>query len=217
MPTDFIPSTDANALIWMQAFSSGISSSVSTYQLTQSDADTIAAAVQAYADTLAIATAPLTRTPGNVNAKDTARNAAESLCRQYAIQIKYNNGISDEAKIQIGVRPVNTSRDPIHCPASSPLVNVKGATPGSHTVTFADSLEPDKRAKPFGAAGLQLFCYIGDAATVDENEAQFVGIFTRNPVSVQFMPEDDGKMATYFARWSGKRGDVGNWSLPVSM
>lgn len=98
MANDFIPTSDADALIWMQSFSSGISSSVATYQLSQSDADTIAAAVQAYADALAISSAPLTRTPGTVNAKDIARNSAESLCRQYAIQ-KCEAGVQDGAKI----------------------------------------------------------------------------------------------------------------------
>jgi hypothetical protein len=126
--TDFIPGTDADALIWMLAFSGGIQSSPSTYQLDASDALTLTTAVADYQAALELCTAPLTRTPGNVNDKDTKRNAAESLCRQYAIQIKYNNGITDQAKIDIGVRPVNHDREPIYCPQTSPLINVTAAT-----------------------------------------------------------------------------------------
>ena len=217
MSESFIPRSDADALVWMLAFSGGISSSPGTYELTAADAATIAAAVSAFQIALLIAEAPLTRTPGNINAKDTRRNAAEALCRQYAIQIKYNNGITDQAKIDIGVRPVNESREPIYCPQTSPLVNVTAATPGSHTVHFADSLEPNIKRKPFGAAALQVYVFIGDAPTINEDEARFIGLYTKNPVVVGFQPEDDGKMATYFARWSGKRGDMGPFSLPVSM
>ena len=72
-------------------------------------------------------------------------------------------------------------------------------------------------AKPFGAIQLQLFVAIGTAAVTDESAAQFYGAFTRNPVGVAFGAEDDGKVATYFARWATRRGDVGPWSLPVSM
>jgi hypothetical protein len=217
MADDFFPRPDADALLWMLGFSNGISSSPATYQLTPGDATTIATAVSEFQAALELAEAPLTRTPGNVNAKDTKRNLAETLCRQYAIQIKYNNGITDQAKIDIGVRPVNTDRTPQHCPQTSPLVNVTAATPGSHTVRFADSLEPNKRAKPPGAAGVQIFCHIGETPTVNEDDAKFVGMFTTNPIVVAYTPEDDGKMATIFARWSGKRGDTGPFSLPVSM
>jgi hypothetical protein len=217
MSDSFVPRDDANALIWMQAFSSGISSSSATYQLSASDAITIANAVQAFSDALALAEAPLTRTPGNVNAKDVARNAAESLCRQYALAIKVNNGISDQSKIDIGVRPPSTTREPIFCPQTSPLLNVAAATPGSHMVTYADSMDPNKKAKPFGAAALQLFVAIKDTATENVDEAKFLGLFTTTPVETEFTEADDGKCATYFARWSGKRGDVGPWSLPISM
>ena len=217
MTNDFMPRKDADLLIWLQSFSSGISSSPATYELTASDAATIATAVQEYADALALAEAPLTRTPGNIAAKDTKRDLAKAICREYAIQIKYNNAISNQSKLDIGVRPVNTSREPIYCPVTSPLINVKGATPGAHTLTFADSMDPNKRAKPFGAAGLQLFAYIGDEPTLNEDDASFIGMYTKNPIAVAFDPTDDGKCATYFARWVGKRGDVSNWSLPVGM
>lgn len=217
MSSPYIPTREADALIWMQAFASTIQANFATYELTSADATTISNAVQAFADALAIVAEPTTRTPVNVNTKDTLRNAAENLCRQYATQIKYNNGISDASKIAAGVRPVNNSREPIFVPQTSPLVNVTAATPGAHTVRFADSLDPNERKKPFGAASLQLFCFIGDEPTVNEDDAKFIGLFTKNPIAVAFDPDDDGKMATYFARWSGKRGDTGPWSLPVSM
>ena len=215
--SDFIPGRDADALIWMQSFSTNLSNNPALYEISAADAASIATAVQEFADALAISENVATRTPGNVNAKDTKRNAAEALCRQYAIQIKFNNGISDQAKIDAGVRPVNLSREPIYCPQTSPLVNVVAATPGAHTVTFADSLAPDERKKPFGAAAIQLFAAIGEEPTVNEDDGKFIGLFTKSPIAVAFDPDDDGKMATYFARWSGKRGDTGPWSLPVSM
>ena len=54
-------------------------------------------------------------------------------------------------------------------------------------------------------------------AAGDANDAVFVGNFTKNPIAVAFSPEDDGKCATYFARWQSRCGDTGPWSLPVTM
>jgi hypothetical protein len=139
------------------------------------------------------------------------------LCRQYAILIKFNAGISDGDKIAIGVRPVNPNRVPINVPASSPLVSVIGATPGSQTLRFADTATPDKAAKPFGAVTLLLFVAIGEAAVVDPMAGRYVGSFTKNPVGVGFDASDAGKVATYFARWQSRRGEVGPWSAAVSM
>lgn len=217
MSNDYIPSPDAEALTWMQTFSGGISASVATYDLVAADATAIDAKVDAFASAHAVAANPATRTPVTVNLKEAARGEAESICRQYAARIKVNAGISDANKIAIGVRPINTDRVPVPPPATSPLLNIVLATPGVQQLRYADSLTPDSGAKPAGAASLQLFVAVGTAAAIDPDAADFRGAFTRNPLAVDFAAADDGKIATYFARWANLKGEVGPWSLPVSM
>jgi hypothetical protein len=217
MPTDYIPKQDAQALLWMQAFAAGIDGNPATYFVSAADATAITNAVDAFAAALADATDPNQRTPVIVATKDEARNAAEQLCRQFATLIKFNAGISNPDKIAIGVRPVNPNRDPIECPQTSPMVNIVAATPGSHTLRFADSMTPDSPAKPFGASELLLFVAVDDEAVADPSLAKFYGKFTKNPMAVGFSAGENGKQATYFARWAGRRGDMSPWSAPVSM
>jgi hypothetical protein len=217
MSSSYIPAKDAEASLWMQTFANGIAANPSTYQLSSSDATTISNAVNAFKDALAVTSDPATRTVTSIATKDDTRATAENLCRQYAMLIKLNAGISDANKLAIGVRPVNPNRSPINVPDSSPLLNVIGATPGSQTVRYADTSTPDSGKKPFGAVQLQLFVAIGTTPTNDETTAQLYGQFTKNPVGVAFDPADDGKVATYFGRWVSRKGDVGPWSLPVSM
>jgi hypothetical protein len=211
---DFIPNQDAQADVFFQTFANGINSSPSAYQLTSVDAASLLSAAAAFHAALMIASDPATRTKGTIIAKDDARFACEQLVRQYAALIKPNAGITDQNKADIGVPPVNTNREPVNVPASSPLLNVLGATPGSQTVRYADTNTPDSGARPFGAANLQLFVAIGTAPATD---ATFYGAFTRNPVPVAFAENDDGKVATYFARWADRKGQVGPWSVPVSL
>jgi hypothetical protein len=217
MGDNYIPARDGQALTWMQTFATGIAAAPATYQLTTAAAASISSAVDAYATAYAESQDPALRTTVIVATKDETRNTAEQLCRQYAILIKFNAGISDADKIAIGVRPVNPSRVPIGVPASSPLVSVIGATPGSQTLRFADTATPDKAAKPFGAVTLLLFVAIGEEATSDPAAGRYVGSFTKNPVGVGFDAADAGKVATYFARWQSRRGEVGPWSGAVSM
>lgn len=217
MANDYIPAQDAQALAWMQTFAAGITANPATYFLSVADASGIQNAVDEFAAAYADAIDPAQRTPVNVATKDESRNNAAQLCRQFASLIKVNAGISNPDKIAIGVRPVNPNRDPIMCPQTSPLLNVIAATPGAQTLRFADSMTPETGAKPFGASELLLFVAVDDEIVIDPDTAKFYGKFTKNPVAVGFDAADNGKQATYFARWAGRRGDMGPWSSPVAM
>jgi uncharacterized small protein (DUF1192 family) len=185
--------------------------------LTSAQGLSIQAAVDDFVDKLAICSNEATRTRPTVAAKDDARSACESLCRQYAILIKDNAGISDDDKIAIGVRPVNPNREPVDCPQTSPLLNIIGATPGSQTLRYADSNTPDSKAKPFGASELQIFLAVGTTENAPLSDARFYGKFTKNPIAVEFGEADNGKFATYYARWASVRGETGPWSVACSM
>jgi uncharacterized small protein (DUF1192 family) len=215
--SSYIPAEDAQFRTWAEAFAGGISADPPRYFLTPAQAASIQGVVDDFVAKLAIATNESTRTKPTIIAKDDARHVAESLCRQYAILIKDNAGISDDDKVAIGVRPINPNREPINCPQTSPLLNIVAATPGSHTVRFSDSMDPEKRAKPFGASELQLFLAITEEDQAPLTDAKFYAKVTKNPVGVEFSQADDGKVATYYARWASVRGEVGPWSLPVSI
>lgn len=214
---DYIPSNDEAFQVWATNFRDGIAANPSTYMLTAADATSITTVVNDFVAKLAISNNEATRTKPTIANKDDARATCEDLLRQYAIDIKYNDGILDADKIAIGVRPVNTNREPIQCPQTSPLLNILGNTPGSQTVLYADSTTPDSRAKPFGASELQLFMAVTDTDAATFADAQFYGKFTRNPIAVEFSADQDQKVATYWARWASVRGETGPWSLPISM
>src|SRR4051794_7675091 len=101
MSDSYIPTPDGLALTWMQSFASGISGNVAAYQLSAADAANISGVVADFASAYAVAATNSTRTPVTIALKDEKRVIAEQLCRQYAIGIKFNIGISDADKIAI--------------------------------------------------------------------------------------------------------------------
>jgi len=218
MPSnDYIPAEDSLFRTWAENFAAGISAAPALYMLTAANATSIQGVVDDFVAALTTSSNEATRTKATIIAKDDARAIAETLCRQYAMLIKDNVGITDSDKVNIGVRPINPNREPIECPQTSPLLAILGNTPGSQTLRYADTNTPDSRAKPFGASELQLFRAIATEEPAPLASAQFYGKFTKNPIAVQFAEADDGKIATYYARWASVRGEVGPWSLPASM
>ena len=91
--------------------------------------------------------------------------------------------------------------------------------PGSQTLRYNDSIDPSKRGGlPAGADCLLLYLAISEGPVADVAQARLAGKFSRNPVGVGFDAADNGKTATYFAQWAGRRnGDVGPMSGPQSM
>jgi hypothetical protein len=201
----------------MRHFIEALLGGPSTYMVGSGDCATILAAVDAFDVALNIATAPATRNSGTVADKNNARAAAAAICRQYAKLIKYNAGISDQAKIDAGIKPPTTTSDPVECPLASPLLAVVAATNGAHTLGFKNSVDLEAKGKPFGAVALQLYRAVSTEPITDWKLAHHYGIFTKNPIASTFEPGDNTKVATYFARWSSRRGGFSNWSAPVSM
>ena len=213
---DYIPSRDANLADWMNNFSTLITGSPGTYALTAGDATTIATYVSAFVNALTVVSNPATKTRATVAAKDGAKAAMLDIVRPYAQQVRANRGVSNEHKVALGLTIADETRTPIPAPATNPILMVIGATPGEHTVRFADSATPDRRKKPFGAIGLQLFVVVAAAPVNDPAAAEFRSFVTKQPFAVMYEAADNGKVATYFARWQTRTGLVGPWSTGVA-
>lgn len=215
--SDYIPQTDDGFRTWGTNFATNISANPAQFMLTPAQAASIQSVVDDYVAKLEIADNELTRTKTTIADKDDAKSIAVNLCREYAIDIKNNEGIPDGDKLAVGVRPINPNREPIDPPATAPIVNVLGNVANTQTLRYADFLTPDSPAKPFGATSIQMFLGITEGETpATLAESKFLGAFTRNPITVDFTEDQDGKLATYYARWANAKGEVGPWSSPVS-
>jgi hypothetical protein len=118
--------------------------------------------------------------------------------------------------VVIGVRLLNRSRRRVRAPESQPSMRVLYATPYMHTLACERPDSP-RRAKPAGAAYLQLFVVLGEVPAQSMAGARFCGAFTRSRIQVEFGTADEGKVATYYGRWGTRRGEFGPWSSGVSM
>ena len=212
----YLPQREADLGNWVANFSTLISGSPGTYGLVAGDATAIAAYVSAFTSALAVVNNPATKTKATVAAKDAAKAAMLDIVRPYAIQVRNNAGVSNADKTALGLTIVDQTLTNVPAPSSSVLLNVIAATPGEHEVRFADSNSPTRRSKPLGTIGLQLFVAVAAGSVNDPAVAPFRAFVTRQPYAVSFEPTDNGKIATYFARWQNAKGETGPWSNAIS-
>lgn len=224
MSGSYIPTQDQGLDNWSNTFQAGIAASPGTYGLAAGDAVSITSAYNTYHDAYLLGGVvqphsqpvnPATRTPSTVAAKDVAKAAGLIVFRTYAQIIQNNAGVSDMDKSAIGITVRKTSRTPIPAPGTTPLMALVGSTHLQQTLRFADSATPTVKAKPFGALQMELWRGIAVAAITDPTLCDFYGLITKTPFPVDFMSGDVGKFATYFSRWTTRRGLVGPWSTSL--
>jgi hypothetical protein len=62
-----------------------------------------------------------------------------------------------------------------------------------------------------------VFRAVSTGPVADPEQARFLGFVTKAEFESDFSPADNGKTATYFARWTNAKGEMGPWSPPASL
>jgi hypothetical protein len=97
-----------------------------------------------------------------------------------------------------------------------PVLEIAKIGTGFQDLKARDESSGTRRARPAGSVGLLLYRAVADDAVSDPSQAQFLVFVGRPQTQATFESADRGKTATYFARWTNARGEVGPWSQPVS-
>lgn len=217
MGNSYIPSRDSELDPWCLNFKTLIAANPTNYGLVAGDATAITNAFNSWHTAYLAATNPTTRTHATVTTKNEQKANVLTVVRGYAATIRANHAVSDELKIGLGLRIHDTQPTPIPPPSTYPMLTVAGMGQGLQDLRAADQATPTKRAKPEGAAGLLLFRAVGVAPITDPTLAGFLSFVSRTEYQSHFISADNGKIATYFARWTNAKGEVGPWGPPVSM
>ncbi len=198
---------------WLDNFAALITANPALYGLVTGDAVTIQTAADAFDTAYAISTAPTTRSPTTVQTTLTARNTAVQIVRGYARIILANAGVADADKTALGLKIRDTVNTPIPAPLTNPVITVIGCTPGQITCRYHDSSQSTNiKAKPFGAAQMQLFVAFGTVAPVNPAATPFYGVVTKAPFAINCPAGSAGQTAFIYGRWVTQRGLTGPYS-----
>ncbi|MEZ6124722.1 MAG: hypothetical protein R3C49_16360 [Planctomycetaceae bacterium] len=149
-------------------------------------------------------------------AKDAVRATLEELTRTIVRLIQADPSVTDEAKLEAGIRPHKTSRTPVPPPHTAPVGNVMATDRLEHTLYISDAATPTRRARPAGVSGCELYLCVADQAPTDPAMYRLLRFATRTPETITFDAADGGKTANYLLRWMNGKGEFGPWSQVVS-
>jgi hypothetical protein len=216
MAAPYIPPKDSDLLAFANTYATTVAVNPSIYGLVAGDSTTITNAVNTYAAAQAVVDNPATKSVTTVNAKNAAKQAMIGILRTYSAQIRLNPGVSNDAKLAIGLNLPNNTPTPVPAPVTVPILTVIGQQAGTITVRFADSTTPDKRSKPAGAVQLELWLGVETAVVTDPTLCTKVATITKQPVAITFPIGSSGKVYTFFGRWLTRRGLAGDWSSSIT-
>lgn len=216
--SSFLPSREAQLAPYLQNMSAKISAAPTTYGLVAADATALATLVTAFVSALATATNPTTRTKGTIAAKDTAKAQVVATVRVLAKRIQANPAVTAQMKTDLGLPVHAVVPTPQPPPTSSPALIIVSIKPRAHIIRIADENTPNKRARPKGTFGAEVYSYVGDPADApaDLELWRFEGQATKAEFEVDYGGADVGKTALIVARWYNRKGETGPVSLPVN-
>jgi hypothetical protein len=208
----WIPSKDDALDPFVNNFQTLIAGNPTSYALTVTDATAITTSYTSWHAAFLAATNPTTRTRATIATRNLQKTNVMNVVRSYAATIRANHAVTDALKIGLGIHVRDATPTPVPPPSTAPVLSLLNQGIGTQVVHAADETTPNKRARPAGTIGMVLFRTIADDAAPNPDGTQFVTLLMRPDFTASLDPADNGKTATYFARWSNSRGELGPWS-----
>ncbi len=215
--TDYIPRNDAEFSNWLANFISYIAAHLDQLKLTPDDLAALQSKQTGWTTAYADHQAAQTAAESACRHKDDCRKEAESLLRRITQQLQSNPILTDSQRSALGITIRQGQRTRVAVPTTRPVGRVQKSDRFRHVIHFVDEETLNRRAKPEGVFGCEIWVKLGDAPPIDpDKELKFLGTNTSAPFEVSYRGEDAGKTAHYMLRWVNKRGKTGPWSATVS-
>jgi hypothetical protein len=221
----YMPDSDSGKARWMERFIAQLESDPQRYGFTDPYMfEYYQRTIREFIKAVDAVKNPATSTPGAVAEKNRARQEAVGLCRDFAMQLKWNSSITRADKRALGIIAEEAHPEHAKLPAGamrgslgSPQLAVQSSPNGGHVIRYRDPLTPAK-AKPKGVSHLLLFGAIGEQPNMRKTHARLLGAYTRRPFEIMYPVACglEGLYVTYYGRWLTTRGEMSPWSAGIS-
>jgi hypothetical protein len=167
---------------------------------------------------------PALRSPKATLTKNQARKKAVAMCRDLAMQLKWDSNLTDEEKRSLGLCFEDAPPEKAKLPEGTapgtlgfPTLVVKSSPNGGHVIRYTDA-DLTLKAKPKGVSHMLLFGAIGEKPNMRRTHARLLGAYPKWPFEIMYPAGCgiEGLYVTYFGRWLTTRGEMSPWSPGVS-
>lgn len=206
--------SDRDLLAYSRTYEAHITANAAGLNFDSGHSDAIKDANDAFEATLDAWDALQLEEAGLSESKSTDRGTLLSKLRGQRNTLYADKTVSEATLAAAGIPPRDKTKTASPAPSTAPLGWVDYGKL-KHTIHFRDSATPDKKAKPAGMLGCEIWRYIGTSAPTTESDFQYVATDTDSPYVSMFAMADAGKKVYYHLRWLSKSGERGEWSETI--
>lgn len=211
---DFLPRADEPLNLFCLNLAARLSADPERYHVPAETAAAYRGLVEVFSASLALATAPGTRTVPVVAEKNSRRAALKRKTRELA-RFLHAAPVTDADLIQLGLSPHSQKRRRIGRPDHAPEVLVRRVEGATATLQLIDTASPSRTGMPRDADAALVYAHAGDQYPADEKAWRFLGGTSRARCTCSFGHQlSAGTRVWIVARWT-HRGKTGPMSTPV--
>jgi hypothetical protein len=208
---DYLPGPDADYQAWVLNFVTYANANLTALGLVAADLAPITSGQTAFNTGFTAHVAAVNAAKAAKQTKDENRAALTAVIRPLVRRLQASAVVSDAERASLGIN-VRQTPAPIGAPTTAPTCTVECGNRLQHTLRFADSATPTRKAKPAGVMGAEIWAKVGTAPPASESELRFVAVDTSAPFTVNYDIAEGGKTAYYWLRWVSPTGERGPWS-----
>lgn len=148
--------------------------------------------------------------------KDIAKKAAVSAMRAFAnTSIRYNKQMNEAARIELGIRPKDTSPTINQRPTTQPTTVVENTNNHYEHFIKAINSETGKLTRPTDAYGVRYAWKVEGEPPRSGKDLTQTRFSRRTSLVITHTEEEKGKQAWYSTCYENTRGETGPWSPVV--
>ncbi len=152
-----------------------------------------------------------------------ARQKKDNLCKDYQSalrrmvrKLQVNDKVTEDQKVSLGITVPTFSRTRVGPPINRPIARIEMGQRLQHTIHFMDEATPNRRGKPSGVSGCEIWLRLGDNPAKNPKEYLLLDVSSASPYVAKHEDSAGGEIAHYMLRWKNRRGDRGPWSQVYS-
>lgn len=211
---DYIPRQDGRFDEWQDNYTGYALDNSPALGLSHAEVEALETAQIAWRKRYSAVVAARAELSSAVAAKDAARADYVKLVRSISGRLRVSPQVSEAQRVALGLPIPDTIPTRTLPPDTFPVFTIDMTQRLVHRLRFTDSATPQKRAKPRGVLGAQLWVALtapGQPTPTDLDAYTFSRIVTRTPTAVEYAGEEAGKTAHYLVRWINTKCEPGPW------
>ncbi|MEM1445793.1 MAG: hypothetical protein AAGF84_07055 [Planctomycetota bacterium] len=215
MSRGYLPETLQGLREWALSFCNLVVDQPANYGVSPADATALGDKFDAYNNALNVSTTPATRTRPTIQTTQTCKAELIAAIRPIVNTIQSFPGTTNTMRRDLGIT-VRKSPAPAPIPATAPVVTITGVTGNTIAVKLQDADDLDRRAKPAGVKGANLFWYVGAVPPNEPAGWTFVGSTTRTTTTMTLPDSVPGAASVWVtAFWFNANTASGPAATPV--